>query len=314
MSSSNHLDDLDGVGRGEERALPPEVWASVMQYLPFETILSCAATSRMILRNAIPLLKTLHIDKPLQMNLAIAYRFRDVTEININCILKVEIVQQPGEPDCHDVDVDNESRWRVVPFISKFYKLERVIFRRRGEDGEAVKRFAIAEGHFWEEGEGYPDEATKDKMLAFLDSISGAFRCGALPKKLKVMGLCCPKVKEAAESEHPSSCETCLRACKSFPLESVLHFESRQSSTIHAYSGRLHELDVCLNKSEIESVIESRPGGHELLRSDERLLRLLGSGRHYELPADDGDTLHLVSYSDDQLVEIQRVIEYAELI
>jgi hypothetical protein len=70
---------------------------------------------------------------------------------------------------------------------------------------------------------------------------------------------------------------------------------------------------VCLNKSEIESVIESRPGGHELLRSDQRLLRLLGSGRHYQIAADDEEILHLVGYSDEQLVEIKRVIEYAEL-
>jgi len=292
-------------GGGEERALPPEVWASVMQYLPFETILSCAATSRMILRNAIPLLKTLHIDKAAQMNLAIAYRFRDVTEININCLLKVEIIQEPGEPDWPTADIDFESRMRVVPFILKFQKLERMIFRGQGEDGEVLKRFAIANANFFDDDLDTPT----DRMIALIDSISGAFRCGALPKKLKVMGLCCPNVGR----QHANSCKTCLRACKSFPLESVLHFESRQSSTTHAYSDRMHELDVCVNISTIESVIESRPGGHELLCSDQRLLRLLGSGRHYEIAADDGEVLHLVSYNDEQLVEIKRVIEYAEL-
>jgi hypothetical protein len=310
MSSSNNLDDLDdGVSSVEERSLPAEVWASVMQYLTFETILACAATSRMILRNAIPLLKTLHIDKPAQMNLALAYRFRDVTEIHINCLLKITIEHFPGEPDWPDADIDFESRMRVVPFISKFYKLERVIFRGQGEDGEVLKRFSIANAYFFDDDLDTPF----DRMIALIDSISGAFRCGALPKKLKVLGLCCPKVKEAAQTIEPSSCETCLRACKSFPLESVLHFESQQSSTALAISGRMHELDVCLNKSTIESVIESRPGGHELLCSDQRLLRLLGSGRHYQIAADDGEVLHLVRYNHEQLVEIKRVIEYAEL-
>lgn len=306
MLSINNSDDLDdGVSSVEERALPAEVWASVMQYLPFESILSCAATSRMILRNAIPLLKTLHIDKPAQMNLVLAYRFRDVTEININCLLKVEIVQEPGEPDWPTADMDFESRMRVVPFISKFHKLERVIFRGRGEDGQVLKRFAIANAYFFDDDLDTPS----DRMIALIDSISGAFRCVALQKKLKVLGLCCPRVTLV----HPSSCETCLRACKSFPLESVLHFESSQSSTSHAYSGRLHELDVCLQISEIESVIESRPGGHELLRSDERLLRLLGSGKHNEITAADGEILHIVVYSDEQLAEIKRVIDYADL-
>ena len=251
MSSSNNSDDLDdGVGGGEERSLPAEVWASVMQYLPFETILACAATSRMILRNAIPLLKTLHIDKPAQMNLALAYRFRDVTDIYINCLLKITIEHFPGEPDWPDADIDFESRMRVVPFISKFYKLERVIFRGRGEDGEVIKRFSIANANFFDDDIDTPFE----RMIALIDSISGAFCCGALPKNLKVLGLCCPKVKDASQTmEHPNSCETCLRACKSFPLESVLHFDSRQSSAALAISGRLHELDVCLNKSTCSS-------------------------------------------------------------
>ena len=198
VMSSNNSVDLDEVGGGE--ALPPEVWASVMQYLPFETILSCAATSRMILRNAVPLLKTLHIDRPTQMNLVIANRFRDVTEIHINCLLKVTIVDDlPDEPAFNDVDLDNESRIRVIPFLSRFDKLERLIFGGQGEDGEAVKRFSIAEGLFWEEGNRYPDEAAVDKMLAFVDCICSAFLCGALPKKLKVMGLCCPKVRDAMQ-------------------------------------------------------------------------------------------------------------------
>ena len=168
----------------------------------------------MILRNAIPLLKTLHIDKPAQMNLAIAYRLRDVTEININCLLKVEI--EPGETP--DADIDFESRMRTIPFISKFSKLERMIFRGQGEDGEVLKRFAIANAYFFADDLDTPT----DRMITILDSISGAFRCGALPKKLKVLGLCCPNVGRVS-FQHPSSCETCLRACKSFPLESVLH-------------------------------------------------------------------------------------------
>jgi hypothetical protein len=297
-------------GGGVELALPAEVWASVMQYLPFETILSCAATSRMILRNAIPLLKTLHITKATQMNLVIANRFRDVTEININCLLKVIIEEYPDEI-CRDVEIDNESRTRVVPFLSRFDKLERAIFWGQGEDGEVIKKLMIADANLWcfNGGNKYPHEASRDKMLSFIDNISGSFCFGLLPNKLKILGLCCPNVG----MRHANSCETCLRACRSFPLESVLHFESRQSSITHAYSDRMHELDVCLNISTIESVIESRPGGPELLCSDQRLLRLLGSGIHCEITAADGEILHLVSYNDGQLVEIKRVIDYAEL-
>jgi hypothetical protein len=67
----------------------------------------------MILRNAMPLLKTLHIDiKATQMNLVIANRFRDVTEIHINCLLDVTVLEDvPDEPIFYSVELGNESRY-----------------------------------------------------------------------------------------------------------------------------------------------------------------------------------------------------------
>ena len=64
----------------------------------------------------------------------------------------------------------------------------------------------------------------------------------------------------------------------------------------------------------MESIIESRPGGHELLRSSERLLRLLGSARRYKIElGGDGKALYIVKYKSEELEEITRVIAYADL-
>ena len=75
----------------------------------------------------------------------------------------------------------------------------------------------------------------------------------------------------------------------------------------NARSGRKYGLDVCLQMAQIESIIESRPGGKELLKSEERLLRLLGSGRLWKIAADDiGRALHIVKYRKTQLNEMKR--------
>ena len=262
--------------------------------------------------HTMPLLTKLCIDKSSQMNLAVTSRFRDITEIHINSLLEVR-VDEEGYPDMF---IDNESKMRVVPFLSRFGKLDRVVFGGKNSNtgDDMGDDFAAADAFFdYENDESYPYESTRDKMFAFLDMISGAFICGALPKHLKIAGLCCPDATDR-HGFRSSSCEICLRACKSFPLQSVAEFECRGSSE---GKGRMHCLDVCLERAKLESIIESRPGGKQLLCSEDRLLRLLGRGRRYKIdPSAEGvdeNTLYIVKYKQSELDEIKRVIAYAEI-
>ena len=141
-------------------------------------------------------------------------------------------------------------------------------------------------------------------MLAFIDSISGAFATGAFSSELKISGLCCP---DSAQLKRDSSCSTCIRAAKHFPLESVMSFECRGSSSGNACSGRTFGLDVCLSTSQLDNIIESR-GGKATLLSTDRLLRRLSNGFRYEIGG-----LSFVKYRKCQLEEIKRVIAYADL-
>ncbi len=76
------------------------------------------------------------------------------------------------------------------------------------------------------------------------------------------------------------------------------------------YSKRLYTLDVCLARSQIESIIEARPGGKAPLRSDERLFSLLGRGTRYVIHSDDGcRSLFAVECSKRELDELRMVIE-----
>ena len=259
--------------------LPPEVWADVMQFLPFGDIVSCGAVSRSLLRETMPLLTLLRIDKASQMHLGVASRFRDVTDIHINSLLTEELIDEGS--DARDIEVDIETRIKVIPFISRFLPtLCQVHFGGKNEDEEDIEGFAPADGYFYEGDEVYPNDGPWASMKAFIDMLSGAYGIGAFPSRLKISGLTCPNNRNRFGGD---SCTTCQRACKSFPLASVVAFECNGSSISNARSGRPYGLDVCLPVAEVERIIESRPGGKELLRSDARLLRLLGSGRRWEL-------------------------------
>lgn len=297
----------------EQLSLPAEVWADVMKFLPLSDILTCGAVSRSLLHETMPLLTLLRIDKASQMHLGVATRFRDVTEIHIHSLMKevlIEIDIDGGE--IKDVVVDLETRIKSIPFISRFLPtLERVHFGGKNQNGRDVEGFVPADAYFFEGDDIYPHDGPWESMKAFIDMISGAFCVGAFPRHLNISGLACPNIVNSIGRD----CTTCQRACKSFPLESVVAFESKGSSSSSARSGRPYGLDVCLPVAEIESIIENRAGGKELLRSDARLLRLLGSGRRWELKPDDnsGRALLIVKYTQTQLDEIKRVIQYAEL-
>ena len=288
--------------------------------LPFETVLECGAVSRSMLHEVMPLLKSICIDESYQMNLAVASRFRDIREIRINSLLTKEIENEGmGDDEYTYIVVDFESRIRILPFLAKFNQLELVHFGCKDNEGDVFDTFSPTYETFFEGDERYPYEGERERMLAFVDMLSGGYRCGSLPKSLKISGLCCPDASNIT-GLRGDNCRTCTRACNSFPLQSVVEFESRGSSDSTADSGRMFGLDVCLERAKIEDIIERRPGGKELLHSHKRLLQLLGRGRRYVIDsADEGEeaaqnkALHIVKYQQEELNEIKRVIEYAEL-
>ena len=85
------------------------------QDLPYETILSCAATCKSFLHDTMPLLKKLHIDSSYQMDLRVAARYRDIREIRINSL----IIERPVG-GIKSIEIDFEGSVRMVPFLSRF--------------------------------------------------------------------------------------------------------------------------------------------------------------------------------------------------
>ena len=121
-----------------------------------------------------PLLKTLYIDKLLQMNLALAFRFQDVREIHIYSLLTLTIFNHHEDEVLKDVVVDFETKIRVQLFLLGFDTVEQVLFQVQVEEEMGVEKFALANAFFFLEGyDIYPTKGPRDQILAFIDLISG---------------------------------------------------------------------------------------------------------------------------------------------
>jgi len=287
--------------------VPPEVWAMTMGYLDFKSILSCAATSRSMLHEAIPRVTTIHVEKASEMNTIVSMRFRDVREVNIYSLLR--IVEH--EEAVIEFIIDSESSMRAIPYLCRFSKLERVFFGGKRSNGDVV---GFKDGFIDE------DEDDNEAGKTLLDMISAAYRCQTFSKNLCLSGFRCMHSNTENNLGEISGCSVCQRACRSFPLDQVINFENEGSSLAHRfapdmfYSNRPYTLDVCLTRSEIESIVEARPGGSELLRSNARLLYLLSRGSRYVVPSEDGSRVfYVVKYSKRELSELERVIAYSQL-
>ena len=162
--------------------------------LPFDDILSCAATCRSMLHDVMPLIKTLRIDKATQMNIIVACRFVGVKALHINSLLTLRIEDEDTEDEIREIGVHFETKVRVIPFCSKFSKLEQLFFGGKTENGDDIQGFFPGGDEFWAGEDPYPDEGEREMLMALLDELSGAFCCKALPPQLKfISGLCCPE-------------------------------------------------------------------------------------------------------------------------
>jgi len=201
---------------------------------------------------------------------------------------------------------------RFVPFIGRFDKLKVVeVGGTMAEDG-SVASIPLVTCCIFEEGDEYPHLADRDFMLLLIDNVAEGYKSGAIRKDTQILGLCCPDARDHANQEHVANCVACEAAVKTYPLECVSRFDSRGSSATEALSGRSFFYDCCLSRSQIDSLIEERPGGKELLLHEDRFLHLLSRGRRFEIPPDNSDDreepLHIVEYTDALLDEISRAI------
>ncbi|KAL9187025.1 hypothetical protein ACHAXT_010745 [Thalassiosira profunda] len=273
--------------------LPAELWALALDFLPYDPLLQTAAVSRSMLRDVLPRVSVLHIERGAQLHAAVARRrYRDVRDIYIYSLL--EFTRNVIGDD--EFSVDEDTATRAVPFLcgGNFVRLERVFLGGRLPSGGVAGVV--------------PPLASNDedceKMNTLINSVSAAYRTGSLATNVWVSGLCCPRSDPYSNLHRESSCLVCNAACRSFPLESVIDFECEGSSAQKYLKGsspppdhvteQIYALDVCLKRERIEEIVKER-GGRDLLHSEERLYQLLGRGTRHVVVPDEGKELFVVS-------------------
>ena len=177
-------------------SLPAEALALVLDHLNFADVRSMMLTCKFIPHRVAPLVSTLNIMKPKEMNLrGVLFRRRltNISTININCLF---------HNDLRRVHVLEETVARTVPFLSAFPKLGKV--RVAGachytlQDG--VQRIFV---DYYDPDDYVPAQLTADLerqnaslMKAITLSFCGAFQAGTLRSDLDLVGLVAFRDKE----------------------------------------------------------------------------------------------------------------------
>jgi hypothetical protein len=188
--------------------LPPDSWAMVMDYVPLSDVISLALTCREIYYDAIPLVTTLHIRKAKEMDCGLSRHFRDVRDIFIYSLVQSEMMtfRDDGEEEEDVQRIDFETCIRAASFLSNnFPKLERVFFGSRDSNvvDEVLVPYVSISGPVGDR------KSAQSNMSILIETLSAAFRCGALPQKLSIKGLCCVNF-----GYRVGDCASCQRACE----------------------------------------------------------------------------------------------------
>ena len=228
-----------------------------------------------MLNYALPLVTTLHIEKASQPRVGvISGHLRDVRSVSIYNLFSL--------PISGDIELDEDIATKSVKFIigSKFPHLESIAFWGKSEDRLHSLNMSFTSIH----------NVQKRSIHNLMDSFSGAFDCGSLPQNLQIVGLRCPRKRRSGTSN--SDCAICKRVCDKFPLELI------------------GDVDLCLQTSTSNEIIESRKGGRSYLHSETRFMQLLSKCRCIEASRND---CCIVKYSSRVKDELKNMVESSKL-
>ena len=108
--------------------LPPELWARVCDFLPYDSLLQTAAVSREMLLEVMPRVTMLHIDKSCHLHAGVTHRYGDVQDIYIYSLIEFDFDLRQSF-DCH---LNEDTLARALPFLCRFTScLERVFLGGR---------------------------------------------------------------------------------------------------------------------------------------------------------------------------------------
>ena len=242
-------------------SLPPVVWGSTLNFLPYADVRSSLGIGRVFRHNVADHVEVLNIFSPLEMDVPTGRRFSNVTEVNILCLCKPKrtlddsiVVNSTGYVM---MEVCSLTVSKIVPFLLCFPKLKYVQIGFIHPDRYFM--FFAPRRCLSEETNSAAVISTNINTQLFrrmICSLCGAFESRALQplRRLDVISrfenihMC-----EARDASAP--CALCKRVCSFFPFPDVFCGSSMP----------------CLKVWERLDVIASRPSGSDYLRESDRL-------------------------------------------
>jgi len=279
--------------------LPPEMWALALEFLLYEEVLRSCTVSKNFLHDVMPRITRICIMHSRELHVAPTGRFKNVTLVNMFCLLQCS----PGNCSLHTIDAD--AAGRIVPFLSRFPKLEESNLLGLCEHD--------VEDSGWYQYEpetcASPEEG-RPVMTSLIHSLCGGFRSGLLSQGVKaVNGPTCPRREPNADG---TGCEHCKMMVHAFPLDTVVYWQHHGSEEglSEPYADFYNSL--CLTSSERLECIAERPGGKEMLKKKakdifEHLLSCVAKG-----PAEnqDGTTTDVYFYNEAVLSDFVALADY----
>ena len=180
--------------------LPASVWGGILDFMPYGEVRSALLVGKHIAVQAVKHVGTISVLNASEMYVPAARRFRNVTGINVLCLVNGAIGRPlfglPGS--WRDIDrrptVSMDAATMAVPFLCSFEKLERVCFgglikmiRPQPIDGESHYFERIWYNHLCKPEEGPEDHSVVFKTL--LNSLLGAFQSRAIGPNLEMEGV-----------------------------------------------------------------------------------------------------------------------------
>ena len=241
--------------------------------LPYDSLISCASTSKAMLYDALPLVTTLNIEKSSQLRLGVVSKhLRDVHSVSVYNLFQKDV-------NTNRIQIDEDIATQSVPFLiaSTFPQLESVAFW-----GKCGNNLLSLNTSIINDDQGRC-------IYSMLDAFSGAFYCRTLPQNLHIVGLSCPNTT----FEIDGSCQTCKRVCNKCPLEVT------------------GDIDLCLPFARSNEIVESRKGGQDYLRSETRFMQLLGKS-HVSFSSSRNDFC-IIGHDYEVRSELRSMIESSDV-
>ena len=241
-------------------SLPPPVWGHVLDYMPYQDVRSALLVSKTIATEATSYVLTLNVMKSSQLDIPAARRFsKSVQNINILCLLR------QTEDNYHDTISEAAAR-RILPFISIFPVLKKafvggVLERPTGAGAMPGQKTTYIEDMC------RGPKNHREIFRALISTFLGAFETRSLPNTLESLeGILNSGKTSGSCTKVQKPCYFCSQICRCFPFEVLME----------GVTELFHD-DLCIKRSEILTIMRSRPGwtGYTQAKSKEIILAAL---------------------------------------